>query len=118
MIAAFGVPPLAHEDDPVRGVKAALEIYTNLSAQNMENSIGVTSGKVFCGSVGSDVRQEYAMVGDIVNLSARLMVVAGKEKYGVLCDSVTFEAIDGKIEFEQMPAVMVKGEKLVFFIIL
>lgn len=47
----------------------------------MNNAIGITTGNAFCGSVGSAKRQEYAMVGDIVNLSARLMGVAEKQGY-------------------------------------
>lgn len=46
---------------------------------------GITSGHVFCGCVGSVGRYEYAMVGDRVNTSARLMAaVPGKD--GLLCD--------------------------------
>jgi class 3 adenylate cyclase len=43
----------------------------------LKPSIGITTGRAFCGAVGSESRREYAMVGDIVNLSARLM---GKAK--------------------------------------
>jgi len=38
----FGVPPLSHEDDPVRGIKTALNIHTELNQQQMDNSIGIT----------------------------------------------------------------------------
>ena len=96
LIAAFGLPPLSHEDDAARGVFAALEIHSSLLAKHeMDSSIGVTTGEcrkmngatllltlaagqLFSGVVGSDRRREFAMVGDIVNLSARLMVAAMK----------------------------------------
>jgi len=112
LIAAFGVPPLSHEDDPVRGIKGrveslaeckiatqltqqivGMEINKKLESMGITNAIGVTTGSAFCGSVGSERRQEYAMVGDIVNLSARLMGVAEKkEKIPILCDEATYEA--------------------------
>ena len=46
----------------------------------------IVSLQVFCGDVGSNARREYAVVGDIVNLSARLMAHATG---GVLCDKET-----------------------------
>lgn len=59
-IGVFGVPPFSHEDDSVRGLHAALDISDALDEIGFKNSIGVTTGRVFTGSVGSNVRQEYA----------------------------------------------------------
>jgi len=66
LIAAWGLPPLSHEDDPARALRASMLIQKNLKALSVGNSIGVTTGKAFCGAVGSEERREYAMVGDIV----------------------------------------------------
>ncbi len=110
LIAAFGVPPFGHEDDPGRGIKTAWEIHHKLKESNVMSSIGVTTGKVFCGSVGSSKRQEYAMVGDIVNMSARLMVVAKQMGVGVVVDEATREATTDIIQFEVMEPVLVKGK--------
>lgn len=88
LIAVFGVPPYKHIDDPIRAVKTALEISEILERRNMQYSIGITTGNVFCGSVGSEIRQEYAMVGDTVNLSAILMGVAYNKKLNILCDEI------------------------------
>lgn len=94
-------------------VKTAVRIHHELKAKlNIENSIGITSGTIkfsssrsnvkikksstgvdewigttFCGTVGSTARREYAVVGDIVNLSARLMAAA---KGRILCDRPTY----------------------------
>lgn len=89
LIAAFGLPPLGHEDDALRAIKASMLMHRQLVIQGISSSIGVTSGDAFCGAVGSEERREYAMVGDIVNLAARLMVSADG---GVLCDQSTQEA--------------------------
>lgn len=43
---------------------------------NLSAFVGVTTGKAFCGTVGNAQRNEYAVVGSVVNLSARLMVAA------------------------------------------
>ncbi len=71
--------------------------------------MGITTGKTFCGDVGSSARREYALVGDIVNLSARLMVAA---KTYVLCDFDTYEASKNskKIKFERLEDIRVKGK--------
>jgi len=70
----------------------------------------VTTGRAFCGAVGSETRREYAMVGDIVNLSARLMVKA-KELGGILCDEVTYLAANKHVEFKILTPISVKGKK-------
>eukprot|EP01119_Soliformovum_irregulare_P003319 TRINITY_DN1370_c0_g1_i1.p1 TRINITY_DN1370_c0_g1~~TRINITY_DN1370_c0_g1_i1.p1 ORF type:complete len:1601 (+),score=583.09 TRINITY_DN1370_c0_g1_i1:488-4804(+) len=109
MIAGFGLPPRSHEDDAARAVLTALEISSSLLKQGVSCSIGVTTGTVFCGNVGSEQRREYAMVGDIVNLSARLMVAS---KGGVLVDSPTYNSAKGspELDFEKQDPIRVKGK--------
>jgi len=129
LIAAFGLPPLSHEDDAVRAVESALDIYKLLCAlkvpflsffssntkviaflRQVSPSIGVTTGKAFCGAVGSEARREYAMVGDIVNLSARLMVAA-RTRGGILCDETTHLNSKASINFKTLEDITVKGKK-------
>jgi class 3 adenylate cyclase len=119
LVAALGLPPLAHEDDAVRGVWAALDMYVALQDLNWRCAIGITTGRAFCGSVGSELRREYTMIGDVVNLAARLMQAAGKpdpkrfEKplaLNILCDEATYQAAQNQITFEALPAIRVKGK--------
>ena len=58
LICVFGVPPFAHEDDAYRAVKTALEIGHELRNINLINTMGVATGSVYVGSVGSPKRQE------------------------------------------------------------
>ncbi|KAF2073845.1 hypothetical protein CYY_004841 [Polysphondylium violaceum] len=107
LIAAWGVPPYSHEDDPSRAVEASMEIVVNLFKLQVISTVGVTTGKCFCGDVGSDERREYAVVGDMVNLAARLMV---HSQGGVLCDEETFKTAK-KIEFVKLAnPIKVKGK--------
>src|SRR5262249_47678585 len=96
-VAALGLPPLAHEDDPVRGTSAALAIRARLTELGWPCSVGVTTGRVFCGTIGSEVRCEFTVIGDVVNLSARLMQAA---KGGVLCDERTYKAAQDRFDWE------------------
>jgi class 3 adenylate cyclase/tetratricopeptide (TPR) repeat protein len=106
LIAALGLPPLAHEDDPVRGVRAALEMQAALQEMGMRSAIGVTTGQVFCGAVGSERRREYTMMGRVVNMAARLMQAAQDDLF---CDAATYHAARLRVWFEALPPIKVKG---------
>jgi class 3 adenylate cyclase/tetratricopeptide (TPR) repeat protein len=110
LIGALGLPPLAHEDDAERGVRAALDMRPMLAELGLDSTIGVTTGKAFCGSVGSATRSEYALVGDVVNLAARLMQAAARTG-GILCDAPTFQAARGRHAFEPLTAIPIKGKE-------
>ncbi|MSQ83022.1 MAG: adenylate/guanylate cyclase domain-containing protein, partial [Myxococcales bacterium] len=106
LVAVFGLPPYAHEDNAVRASRAALAVQQALLGNGMVGSIGVTTGQVFCGTVGGDTRCEYTVLGHVVNLAARLMEAA---KGGILTDEPTQQAARHKVGFEALPAIAVKG---------
>lgn len=109
LIVGFGLPPFAHADDAIRAVETAIDLNAKLEELKITCSIGVTTGKAFCGAVGSTARREYAMVGDIVNLSARLMAAA---KMGILVDSETYQRSKhvNTLSFKALPPIRVKGK--------
>ena len=76
LVAAMGLPPLAHRDDARRGVQAATAIRERLDRLGVECSVGVATGRVYCGEVGNARRREYTIIGRVVNLAARLMQAA------------------------------------------
>jgi class 3 adenylate cyclase/tetratricopeptide (TPR) repeat protein len=113
---AFGLPPLAHEDDPLRGVQAAMTIRDELKKMGIHSSMGITTGRVFCGLVGNEVRRVYTFLGNPVNLAARLMVLGNAQKevveregIAIMCDRPTYEAANDDVEFETLPPQHVKG---------
>jgi class 3 adenylate cyclase/tetratricopeptide (TPR) repeat protein len=106
LVAAFGLPPVAHEDDPVRAVQAALGIQARLQSRGLRPALGLATGRVFCGSVGSSQRREYTMIGGVVNLAARLMQAADDE---LVCDAATRQATQVKLAFEALPPRRLKG---------
>lgn len=56
----------------------------------MRNRFSYTAWQALCGRVGGKIRSEYAMVGDVINLAARLM---GKAKGRIICDEVTHDLV-------------------------
>jgi hypothetical protein len=77
-LAVFGLSPVTPHDDPARAVCAAHAIASGICKLHPGFSVrvGVTTGKVFCGIVGHPDRHEYTIMGNAVNLAARLMMSA------------------------------------------
>ena len=102
----FGAPPLAHEDDALRAVEAGLAIHEELKRLSIGASIGISSGRLFCGDYGGRSRRDYGMLGPAINTAARLMEIADGE---VLCDAATAEAVRGRVSFVLLQPQHVKG---------
>ncbi|MBN1890391.1 MAG: tetratricopeptide repeat protein [Thermoflexales bacterium] len=117
VMAIFGAPR-AHEDDPARAVRAALDMQaaaaefaclrTSAGQFALKQRIGVNTGYVFAGNLGSATRQEYTVMGDEVNLSSRLMGVAGEGQ--VLLSASTARHVRAQFELEEREPVRVKGK--------
>ena len=107
LVVALGLPPLAHEDDAARGVKAAQAMQAELKKLNWNCAIGVATGRVFCGLIGNDIRREYTMIGRVVNMAARLMQAASLGE--ILCDNPTVTASKNQLSFDTLPPVLLKG---------
>ncbi|DAZ95751.1 TPA: hypothetical protein N0F65_006399 [Lagenidium giganteum] len=103
-VVAVGLPPFYHENNALRGVKLACY----LLERGIPASIGVTSGNALCGSVGSETRAEYAVVGDVINLAARLMSAAQTGE--ILCDEHTRDDSKDSIQYQDYEEISVKGK--------
>jgi class 3 adenylate cyclase/tetratricopeptide (TPR) repeat protein len=106
LVAAFGLPPLSHEDDAARAVQTALDVRTALGAQGVTYRLGLATGRVFCGTTGGATRREYVVVGHTVNLAARLMQAAGND---ILCDATTLRQASARQRFETLAPLKMKG---------
>ncbi|MCK9685009.1 AAA family ATPase [Scleromatobacter humisilvae] len=111
-IVMFGLPPFSHEDDSVRGTRAALELRNAFAAADHAAAFGLATGRCFCGVVGTDLRREYAVIGDAMNIAARLMESATRMPPAnrILCDAATRQGCIGGVEFEALEPLRVKGK--------
>ncbi len=112
LMIIFGLHPMAHQDDPVRAVFTGLSLIKELKKINCSCSVGITTGVVFAGVVGtSGSRREFSVLGDTVNLSARFMQAACKEKdKKILVDENTKRDAENKISFKFFMFQKVKGK--------
>ncbi|HEU5259409.1 MAG TPA: AAA family ATPase [Vicinamibacterales bacterium] len=102
----WGLALHAHGDNEVRAVRAALDVQRSLKDAGLGSSFGIATGEVFTGLRGNDRRCEYAMIGDTVNVAARLMQLGRGE---ILCDGPSFEVASQRIVFDALAPVRVKG---------
>jgi class 3 adenylate cyclase len=113
IMALFGAP-VAHEDDPVRALHAVIEMTETLNAFNQEFATdlglhaGINTGLVVAGGIGSEGRQEYSVMGDTVNVAARLR--AESERGEILVGADTYRLTKPIFEFDRLEPVEVKGK--------
>lgn len=105
-IGTFGLRGSVAGDNAAAALETAKRIIIELQAIDLTAAIGITSGKAYCGIVGSPTRHEYAVMGPSVNLSARLMCQA--MACTVICDSET-KSRDRSHAFEPLKEVIAKG---------
>jgi class 3 adenylate cyclase len=75
LICIWGLSPFAHEDDSARAILTAINMRRELKeVENTWCNVGISTGEVFSGVVGtSGSRKEFSVLGDFVNLAARIM---------------------------------------------
>jgi class 3 adenylate cyclase len=120
LIAVLGLPPVAHEDDAVLGVQTALAMKDELQKLNLRGAIGIATGWAFCGLVGNKQRQEYTILGGIMDLAKKLMQtarqkIASPDQVAILCDAPTHEASHAHIDFATAASILIDDSSLVVY---
>lgn len=118
-ILAFFGAPTAHEDDPQRAVLAGLDILAGLQPyrEQIRNEygldfnvrVGINTGGVVVGAIGSDLAGEYTAMGDAVNLAARMEQTAEPGSLQIAED--TYRLVAPLFEVEALGPVDVKGKQ-------
>ncbi|MBN2005968.1 MAG: AAA family ATPase [Anaerolineae bacterium] len=107
LMVLFGAPN-AHEDDPLRAVLAALELQEIF---NHTLCFGINSGYVFAGDVGTARRREYTVMGDEVNLAARLMTYCKPGEIWLGPKTSYHSAVTRRIAGDFGPPTKFKGKR-------
>lgn len=118
LMALWGAP-LARDDDADRAVRAAIAMQQALRRLNqkwagegrrtLSVGIGINAGEVFAGNIGSERRLEYTVIGDAVNVAARLCAEAGPGE--ILIAQPLYEvAVDRPAVFSPLPPLPLRGK--------
>jgi class 3 adenylate cyclase/tetratricopeptide (TPR) repeat protein len=108
IMAVFGAP-VAHSDDPERAMRAALDVHAKLATLQppLTAHIGIASGTVVASGTGSDAHREYTVIGDSVNLAARLQDRAAAGE--TLISNAVFNAAGSRFNCISLGDVPIKG---------
>ena len=117
VLAFFGAP-VAHEDDPERAVRCALDMVRSVEdldaakhipgAEGLRVRVGINTGPVVVGLVGTDNAHEYTAMGDAVNVAARMQAAA--RPGSVLVTSATYRFVAPLVEAADVGTLELKGK--------
>jgi class 3 adenylate cyclase len=116
--AVFGAP-LVDDQHADHAVAAALAMQERLDAWNvarralgkpeLHHGVGIHSGQVVAGNIGSATRMSYSLVGDVVNVASRIQTLNKELGTRVLISAVTCQNLSVKPPMRPFPSVRVKG---------
>ena len=119
IMAAFGIP-IAHDDDEDRAVRATIRMITELWEWNkirekrgdlpIDHGVGLNTGMIVSGNIGSPKRMDYTMIGDGVNLAARLESACKQYSAHILISEFTRAKLRGTYRMRDVDLVVVKGK--------
>jgi adenylate cyclase len=119
-IMAFWGAPVSIDRHASPAVKTALECQKELELLNQEfiqkglpalgMRIGLNTGDVIVGNIGSAKRFEYTVIGDAVNLASRLEGINKQYGTGIICGSITQERAKDDFVFRRLDRIRVKGK--------
>ena len=119
IMAVFGMP-FAHDDDEDRGVRAAVSMIADLRDFNQEREargqmaidmgIGLNTDEIVSGNIGSPKRMDYTVIGDGVNLAARLESACKQYAARILISENTYKKLRGTYRSREIDKVVVKGK--------
>lgn len=119
MMCIFGTP-IPHDDDPDRAVRAAIRMMTDLKVFNqkriaegkmpIDHGMGVNTDSIVSGNIGSPKRMDYTVIGDGVNLAARIESACKQYGAHILISEFTYKAVKATYRTRQVDYVIVKGK--------
>ena len=121
IMAVFGAP-LDQPDHPLRACYTALDMMEELKTLQkkweeegrpvLDIGIGINSGDMVVGNMGSEMRFDYTVMGDSVNLGSRLEGINKEYGTNIVISQYTYEKVNGKLFCRELDSVRVKGKAL------
>jgi adenylate cyclase len=118
IMAVFGAP-VPKPNDAVNAVRAAVKMRHALRKLNerlaerglapLRTGIGIHTGEVVAGNIGSEARMEYTVIGDAVNLASRLESNTKELAVSILISEDTYQLVKHKVVARQVREITVKG---------
>ena len=107
LMAVFGAP-IERSSDPERAVWTAIEMMNGLVPDNIQVRIGINTGRVVGGMVGTEKRMEYTVLGDAVNVASRLeqMALPGQ----ILIGEETYKKVKDKFSIIEVGPKVIRGK--------
>jgi adenylate cyclase len=119
-IMAFFGAPISYGDDARRAVSVGLEMIDKLNEINRRRKdrgeeeikigIGISTGFVVAGNIGSNKKMEYTIIGDDVNLASRIENLTRSYPNGILISQNTYNQVKDLVDVDKLEPVMVKGK--------
>jgi len=120
IMAVWGVPMAPEKDDAVKAVSCAIAIqdlvrsakrkfFRKNDASHLRIGIGINTGYLVAGNLGSIQRMDYSVIGDTVNLAARLEEAAGADE--IIISQATRDKIGDAFALEKRESILVKGKE-------
>jgi len=117
LMAVFGVPvPLP--DAATQAVKCALAMQRRLARMRGQKRtpiqgirIGINSGETIVGNIGSHKRMDFTVIGDAVNVAARLQELAKELEADTLVSEATYRQVEGQFRFQALKPVVLRGRQ-------
>jgi len=119
IMAAWGIPMYSEQEDAIHAVACAVELQEMVKAKDrdfftgeashLKVGIGMHSGPLIAGNLGSSRRMDYSVIGDTVNVAARLEGVAGADE--VIITQDTRDLIGDRFKLKELEPVKVKGKE-------
>jgi adenylate cyclase len=120
IMAVFGAPFSRPDLDPVNAVSAGLDMNKELARYNKERiargqiaidaGVGISSGEVVCGNIGSEKRMDYTVIGDGVNLASRLEGATKMYGASLMISEFTHAKTGPKFLTRELDVIQVKGK--------
>ncbi|MBM4776338.1 MAG: adenylate/guanylate cyclase domain-containing protein [Archangiaceae bacterium] len=121
-LMAFWNAPLDVADHPLRACRAAVKMLEKLDSlkktwreqglPELEIGVGVNTGPMVVGNMGSDVRVDYTVLGDAVNLGSRLEGTNKEYDTRIIISEFTYQHVKNDVVCRRLGAVRVKGKRL------